>query len=294
MTARAGAGCAAPGTSGSSGFPGLLESRGPLSRWNGRVCRGGTIQVAEIFSSVEQCQHSRIVTHQKQSCAVFTTGFANQLERLAGVAMIKIARRLVGKHQLGAVRQCPRHGHSLLLANRQLRGPVGHPLREPDALQQCARPRFVYASTKQHAEHDVFQCRVTLQKIEVLEHVTDRLRSPSVAAALREFGHLLAGHLNRSSVGLQNAGNQIQECGLAGSAGATHGHLLALGKLKSRHIDDESLVALWRREAFLEVGDLEQWRGRHCTLSATMEYRPTTCPFSTSSATVNVPRTRIS
>ena len=54
--------------------------------------RSRTIQIAQVFGSIEQREHGRVVADKKQRRTVFPAGFANEFERLAGVALTSRVR----------------------------------------------------------------------------------------------------------------------------------------------------------------------------------------------------------
>ena len=77
---------------------------------------------------------------------------SGHLERLAGVAMVEVAGRLVGEHELGPIRQRTRDGHALLLPGGKLERPMVQLVTQPDAFQQRFGKRAICARPKGHSE----------------------------------------------------------------------------------------------------------------------------------------------
>ena len=80
---------------------------------------------------------------------------------LQGILEIEIAGRFVGEEYLGFFDDCPGDGDALLLAPREIRRVVGHPVRESEALQngRCAPSPFAgRRAVEQEGHLDVLQC----------------------------------------------------------------------------------------------------------------------------------------
>ena len=77
-------------------------------------------------------QQLGIMAHQKQCCTAFIAQAADQLHGVLSQFRIQITRGFVCKHEFGLVGQSTSNGDSLLLTDRQLRGPMLQVVAEPD------------------------------------------------------------------------------------------------------------------------------------------------------------------
>ena len=87
-----------------------------VSSWPGLLRPGCAIDLPEIQSCFKLLQHLAIMTDKQQGCAVLAAGFADELERFAGIDMVEIPSRFVREHELGAVGEGAGHGDPLLLS----------------------------------------------------------------------------------------------------------------------------------------------------------------------------------
>ena len=85
----------------------------------------------------------RVVADEQQARVDFRAQLADQVEHLLGVLRVERAGRLVGEHQLRAVRQRPGDGDALLLADGEFFGLVVQPVGQADLVEQVLRPRRV-------------------------------------------------------------------------------------------------------------------------------------------------------
>ncbi len=86
--------------------------------------------------------------------------------------LVEVPAGLVGQEDPGVVHQGPRDGAALLLAPRELRGPVRHPAGESHRRQERLGPAAGPAlrlPADQQGHHHVFQCRELRQQMVKLE-----------------------------------------------------------------------------------------------------------------------------
>src|SRR5581483_5754579 len=107
----------------------------------------------------------------------------------------------------------------------------------------------IHARSEEHPEQDIFQGRVALQQIEILEHVPQRAGSEPIPAALGELREVFTGEENLPRVDLQDAGDDIEECRLAGATPAADGDLLLAVQPKGWNIKDCGALAVRSFEA---------------------------------------------
>ena len=90
-----------------------------------------------------------------------------------------------------------------------------------------------------------------MQQIEGLEDVADGRGPQPVALRFSKRGHLPAGNGDAAGVRLENAGNQMEESGLARAAFALKRDLGLFGQAETRHIDDAMLAPSGETNDFL-------------------------------------------
>src|SRR5690242_7387473 len=96
--------------------------------------------VAHVHDTARRARQLFVVRHddERRAVAIEPVEEANDLRAGAG---IQLAGWLVGKEELGLVRQRTRNGHALLLAARELRRAVTEALAQADVREQLARSR---------------------------------------------------------------------------------------------------------------------------------------------------------
>ena len=181
---------------------------------------------------------------QQQGGAVLAARFANQRQRLARILMVEIAGRFVGQHELGFVGQGAGDGHALLLAGGELPRIMLEAVAQPDAFEQFYGERAVHPGAEGHAQQHVFEAGVALEQVEGLEDVADGRGAQAVARRLLQRRHLPAGNGDAPGVGSKDAGDQMEERGLARAALALEGNLGLVGEAEVPHINDTMIRAI--------------------------------------------------
>ncbi len=77
--------------------------------------------------------------HHNQRQTHSAIQFLQQIKNLPARMRVKVAGRLIGKDNLGLHDQRPRHRHPLLLAARQLAGPMIGPIGQTHRREQAVR-----------------------------------------------------------------------------------------------------------------------------------------------------------
>ena len=199
---------------------------------------------------------------QQERGAGLAADFADELKRVAGVAAVEVARRLVGEDELRVVGQRPGHGHALLLAGRELPREMSELVAQPHALEQRFRMAAVHPATERHPEFHVLEDIVALEQVEGLENIPDGRGAQPVAPRLAELGHVVAVELDATAVRREDAGDEVEEGRLARAALAAQGQLGTGLKHKRPHVH-HPLRAATRRPGvgFHEVVDFQQRHG---------------------------------
>jgi hypothetical protein len=232
----------------------MVKAAPPRRRRGGRGgCR--PVQVGEAVAGREVVQHGGVVADQQEGRLVLEADLADQRQGGQGEVGIEAAGGFVGQDQERPVGQGARHGDPLLLAGRELRRPVIAPVGQADPLEQVLGEGAVVAAGEAHGDQHVLQRGESLQQVAALEDVADRLGAQTVPARLAPSGHRAVADQDLPLVGGQDAGDQVQERGLAGAAGALQGDLVARGEPEVGDVDDRDPGPVRRDEAVHEVVD---------------------------------------
>jgi hypothetical protein len=108
-----------------------------------RTARRGPLRfheaaVAELNDDVGDVEQERVVRGHDRRDALAPDELAYELHDLERVGRIELCSRLVRDQKLGAVGERPADGHPLLLASRELVGPVAGPPGEAHEVEKLA------------------------------------------------------------------------------------------------------------------------------------------------------------
>ena len=177
------------------------------------------------------------MAHEQERGAILGAGFANQLQRLAGIGVIEIARGLVGEHELGAIGQCTGDGHALLLAAGKLARTMMQPRAQPDAIEQFNCAPAIRAQPEGHSEQYILQAGKRREQVERLENVANRRCAPSVPRCLAHGRDLDTLDHYPAAIRLENARDEMQERRLSQAALAPQRHLRPGLEREVFHVD---------------------------------------------------------
>ncbi len=156
--------------------------------------------------------------------------------------------------------QCARHRDALQFAARQLARRRLAALAEADRRQQFHRACVALGGidAEQHQRQlDVLRDGQMRQDVEGLEDEADLVPPQAGAGVLVEPRDVLAADDDAAGVRRIEAGDQVQQGGLAGARLADHGDVLAGGQFEIERIEDRP-----RAEAPGEA--LDRQHGAHC------------------------------
>ena len=100
--------------------------------------------VSQLDDAVCDVEEQRVVCRHDRRNALAANELADDLHDRPRVRGVELARRLIRYQELRAVGKRPHDGDALLLATRELVGPVTRPAREPTSSSSSAT-RFVRA-----------------------------------------------------------------------------------------------------------------------------------------------------
>jgi hypothetical protein len=181
----------------------------------------------------------------------------HQPEHLLGRAAVEVARGLVGHEDRRVADDGARDRHTLLLAPGKLGRVVRQAIREPDHRQRRRRPLPPLGrrqGREQQRQLHVLERRQHRHQVVELEDEADVPRPPRRKLGFRERGDVRAGHLQRPPRRLVDAGDEVEQGGLAGARRAhqrdevargdleidvlEHGHDLRAAPVSLRHTRD--------------------------------------------------------
>ena len=190
--------------------------------------------VEEVDASVGMAREALVVGHHADRRAAPVQLLE---ERHHGFAVdgVEVSRRLVGEKDERLAGDRPRDGHTLLLAARELRGEVLHPVRHADALQGLLHALLAlvggHAAVGQRQLH-VLEDREVADQVEALEDESDLPIPDASALGEREL-------LGRLAVqGVVPVGGRVEQAEdrkqrrLAASRRPGDRHVLAVGDLE--------------------------------------------------------------
>ena len=222
----------------------------------------GLVEFVKGFPVFELVKHLGVVAHDEQRGLVLTAGAADEFKRFSGVAGVEIAGGFVSKNNLGMIGQGSGNGDALLLSGRQLARVVMDAVLESDPSQDVMGKGLVSAATEGHSEQHVLQAGVALQEIEGLEDVADGFGAEPVAAALAKGTDVLAVDHYGAGVGFEDARDEVQECGLAGSAFAAECDLRFGIEREAVDVDDSLTLSVGSDVGLAQLFDFQN--GHRC------------------------------
>ena len=166
--------------------------------------------------------------HQQQRHVSGGAGRADQIKNGLLVGQVDVGRWFVGQQQRRLVGQGAGHGHTLLFADGELSGTVVQAVGESDAFEQLQSTVAVGPAPREaHSQQHVFECGEGGKQVECLVDEPDPF-GPKAITDL--FGHSRdLGVVDHHASGIRSgdAGDDIQQRGLAPATGSDQGHLLA-------------------------------------------------------------------
>ncbi len=124
---------------------------------------------------------------------------------------------------------------------------------QANPVEQRPGERPVGPRTERHAEQHVFQAGEGGEQVEGLKNVAQGHRPHAVPARFVERGEVLACEPDTAGVGLEDAGDQMEQSRLAEAAFALERDLRPLIERETRHVDDGAPRAVWSPKGLLEV-----------------------------------------
>ena len=137
-------------------------------------------------------------------------------------------------------------GHALLLAARELAGPMVTALAEPHPLEQLRRPSARVASGhagEAHRGHHVAVGAEARDEVERLEHHADRVAAVRREVAPGEAGGLAAVELDGSGRGREEPGQAREQRRLPAARGPEEDDQLAVGGVEAEAVERPHDVA---------------------------------------------------
>ena len=154
-----------------------------------------------------------------------------QIHDLKARLAIERAGGLVAQNQAWPIVQRPRNGHPLLLSTGQGGGPLIHLFAQPHLAKNLvgffegvAFPFF--PAVEVAGQHDVLGTRQMVEQMEVLKHKSDFFIAKCAELAVGHLGQGLVLHLHRARPVPIEAPDDVQQRGLARTAGADDGYKL--------------------------------------------------------------------
>lgn len=132
---------------------------------------------------------------------------------------------------------------------------------QADAGEQLPGPHAVRPPPgESHGHEDIFQGGEAAEQVEGLEDVADPLRPKAVALGLGKQGDVPIVDADLAAVGAADAGDHVQQGGLAAAAAADQHHLLAGVHVKLGDIEDRQRRAVGLDKRLLHVEEVEHER----------------------------------
>ncbi|MCI5102825.1 MAG: hypothetical protein MRY60_03510 [Algiphilus sp.] len=158
------------------------------------------------------------MSDDQQGSAFTFAGIAQQCDDFLRVVVIEAGSWFVRQQDRGLVDQCARNGDALRFALRQgIRHGMGT-MRQAELIKQRQRSRTVRrTSAEVLGEHQVLQHVHGAQQVESLKDETDVLPAKAIARRRAECADILSGNVERPGIGHQQAGEDMQQRGLAAS-----------------------------------------------------------------------------
>ena len=173
---------------------------------------------------------SLVVGHDDEGLSELVAQVEEELVEFCLVLGVEAARGFVGEDDRGVVDQCPCHGYALFLTAREFGGlVVGAVAQSHEGEQFFGAFLRLPASLSgdEGGNHDVLQGGELREELVELEHETQVLVAEVAEFPGVEAAHVDAVHGDAALVGLVEGSDDLEQCGLAGSAGADDAHHLS-------------------------------------------------------------------
>src|SRR5215218_5396097 len=241
-------------------------------RAGGNRGRLDQLAVEQLDHAVGDLQHHRIVGRDDRRHALGTNDGPDEEHDPLPCLGVELAGRLVGEEQPRPVGERAGDHDPLLLAARQLVGPMARPFGEPDEVEQLrdpavALPRLRADEPQGHL--DVLRGGQDRDQAERLEHEGDRMTANLCRRGLAEPRDL--GPVDEDAPGrrLVEPAEQVEQGRLAGARTAPHGEQLA-----ARDVDVHATERVDDRATALVVAS--EPAGHHHRVAG-LEPRPCAC-----------------
>ena len=186
---------------------------------------------------------------------------AQQAQHFLGALRVERSRGLVREHELGVGCERHRDQHALALPHGELLGAVLHALAEAQLLEQRLHdaPRLALVGEPQLQRGVLDRARPGNQVVGLAD---DPQIAQAVLVALLggHRGHLAAAHPHGAAVGVGESGDQFQQRGLAGAAGAVERHELPRGDRHRDAVHGADRLAFPHAVVLDEIPELEHRR----------------------------------
>ncbi len=248
-----------------------MYTRSPASPWRNSVSPGPSVRGSggsglcrrarrELDDAVGERQQALVVRRDDDDAAGLGE-VAEEAQHALDLDVVEVRGRFVGDDQWRVERDGAGDRHALLLASRQVTGPVVHPVAEVDLLEQllrlaaCLPARDAAAAER---DDDVVASREARDEVERLEDDADGVASVLGERLAAQRRHLRVADHDRPRRRAQDRRERGQERRLAAAARAEQEHELAVGEGQAHLVDRAHGVAaarvLDREVADLDVG----------------------------------------
>ena len=232
-----------------------IRGRASWSRRRPSTISSEDLPVPDDQDAIGVGRGARIVRDQHDRLLEPIGGVPQQVEDLGAGRVVEVAGRLIGQDDGRRRRQCPRQRHALLLAGRELVGPVVGLVAEPDHRQQLADPLPVacrrVAGDEERQRHVLgdAQQRDEVEELEDESGLVAPGERPVLLVERRDADAVDDDLARRWQV---ETAEQVQHRGLAG-AGAAHDRDELAPLDLERHAAERIDLALAQRIALDEV-----------------------------------------
>ena len=199
--------------------------------------------------------------YHQQGYLFLTSSFSDQVDDLLLIFRVDVGSRFIGQQEHWRIGQRSCHGHTLLFANRHLAGLVAHSMRKTDPLKQIDGALTIFLSCrKSHSQDDVFQCRKSRQQVKRLKNVPNLSGADAIATRLGILGQFDLVNEHLACRRTNDARDNMEQGGLAASAGTDQSGLFSPVDGISRYIKNFHLFAIGLSVSFLDVFKSEHVR----------------------------------
>ncbi len=171
------------------------------------MIRRSLVEMRKTFRRIKLSENLLVMADQQESGFLLAAGFAKQRDHGPGIGGIEVSGWFIREDKLRLIGQRAGDCHALLLADGELLWKMFHPRSEADAAQESFRSCFFRSRAEGHAEKHVFQAGITLEQIEILKYVPNRVGAQSIPLRLGERRDLTTVQENSSRVGFDNSGD---------------------------------------------------------------------------------------